>query len=368
MSVFCGVNNSCKVDFIIVGQGLAGSVLAVQLHNAGKEVSIIDQQENHSSRIAAGLFNPVTGKNLSKTWLANEVFAKLHSFYRQAEQLLNASFFHPFPIYRPFLTIEEQNEWMGMSASIEWVPFIEKVLRNSAMYDGVQDSLGGLLLKQTGFVNTNRFLDAVKDFFIKKNAYLSEAFDHSNLRLSSTKITYKNIEAQSIIFCEGTGVSENPLFNWLPIRALKGETLSVNVNLPKDVLVNRGVYAVPIAENSFKIGATYETKENTPAITEKGRQELTSKFEEIFSLPYTVVGQEWGFRPTTPDRRPILGEHPLHKNVLVFNGLGTKGVSLAPYSSQLLSEYLCNRVHTDAYATVDVNRYYSLYWKSVKKP
>lgn len=361
------MKQSRTVDFLIVGQGLAGSVLALHLQLAGKRVGIIGKEENFSSRIAAGLFNPVTGKNLSKTWMANEVFEQLHTFYTKAEQLTHTSFFHPTPIYRPFLSIEEQNEWMGKSASSEWKPFIKKVFSSTAPWAGLQDSLGGLLLQQTGYLDTNTFLDAVRSFFEQRGGYAGETFEHQALQASDTEIQYKDWVAEKIIFCEGTESLHNPLFKWVPVRPLKGETLSVHAALPEDAILNRGVYAVQQKDGSFKIGATYETKDLSASISEKGRAELEEKFQEIFLLPYTVVGQSWGFRPTSPDRRPIIGEHPEQKNVFVFNGLGTKGVSLAPFTAGLLSEFLLHGIRSSIYAAVDVNRYYSLYWKAVQK-
>lgn len=361
------MKQSHTVDFLIVGQGLAGSVLALHLHLAGKRVGIIGKAENFSSRVAAGLFNPVTGKNLSKTWMANEVFEQLHTFYTKAEELTQTSFFHPTPIYRPFLSIEEQNEWMGKSASPEWRPFISKVFSSTAHWQGVHDSLGGLLLKQTGYLDTNAFLDTVRSFFEQDGSYTCESFDYSLLQIFDDTVQYKDWVAKKIIFCEGTELLHNPLFNWIPIRPLKGETLSVRAALPQDSVLNRGVYAVQQHDGSFKIGATYETKDLSASVSEKGRAELEEKFQEIFRLPYTVVGQAWGFRPTSPDRRPIIGEHPERKNVLVFNGLGTKGVSLAPFAAALLTEFLLHGIRSSIYAAVDVNRYYSLYWKAVQK-
>jgi glycine oxidase len=367
IGVFCGVNRSEKVDFLIVGQGLAGSVLALQLFQAGKRVVLLGKKENHSSRVAAGLFNPVTGKNLSKTWMANEVFAQLHSFYQEAEHLTKSSFFHPFAIYRPFLSIEEQNEWMGKSVSPEWAPFIKKVFSGSTHWEGVNDTLGGLLLQQTGFVDTNTFLDAVRNFFLQQACYTCDPFDHAVLQVFEEEVVYKSWTAAKIIFCEGTESLSNPYFYWIPIRPLKGETLTVEASLPKDAILNRGVYAVPQAANRYKIGATYEAKDLSPSITENGRAELEDKFSEIFSLPYSLVGQAWGYRPTSPDRRPIMGEHPAQKNVLVFNGLGTKGVSLAPFSGHALTEFLRTGIRSPTYAEMDVSRYNSLYWKAVQK-
>ncbi len=256
---------------------------------------------------------------------------------------------------------------MGKSASPEWLPFIKKVFSSSTHWPGVKDSLGGLLLQQTGFVDTNTFLDVVKNFFQQQACYTCETFDHTALQVFENEVVYKSWTAAKIIFCEGTESLNNPLFNWIPIRPLKGETLTIEASLPEDAIINRGVYAVPQEDRTYKIGATYEAKDLSPIVTEKGRAELEEKFGEIFLLPYTVVGQAWGYRPTSPDRRPIIGEHPEQKNVFVFNGLGTKGVSLAPFAGHLLTEFLRSGIRSTTYATVDVNRYNSLYWKAVQK-
>jgi len=353
-----------KTDFIIVGQGLAGSVLALQLTEAGKSVIVIDNDVNYSSRVAAGLFNPVTGKTLSKTWMADEIFAQLFQFYTQAEKIINASFFYPKPIYRPFLSIEEQNEWMGKSVEGTWSPFIEKALSHSAGFEGVKDPFGGLLLKQTGYINTQSFLLATKNFFSKKNQFINDTFDYTCLHIRQSEVVYKNLSAEKIIFCEGVDILNNRFFSWVPVRVLKGETITIEAILPVEAIINRGVYAVPVGKNIFKIGATYETKELSHTATERAKEELKSKLEQIFSLPYTVTNQEWGLRPTTPDRRPVIGEHPEYNRVLVYNGLGTKGVSLAPFIGSFLTTFLLAGNKPATYTSVDVNRYNSLYWKA----
>src|SRR5690606_2397630 len=105
-----------EVDYIIVGQGLAGSAVAIQLLKHHKRIVVFDDPTaNVSSRIAAGLFNPVTGKKMARTWLADELFPYLATYYREVEALTGSRFFYPMPIYRPFISVEEQNEWMARS-------------------------------------------------------------------------------------------------------------------------------------------------------------------------------------------------------------------------------------------------------------
>lgn len=354
-------------DYLIVGSGLAGSVLAFELDQRGKRVLLIGDRHNHSSAIAAGLFNPITGKVLSKTWKAEEIFSQLQRFYSHAERETAQQFFYPMPIYRPFLSVEEQNEWMGKSASPNWAIFIEKIYTKSAGLQGVKDAFGGLLLRQTGFLNTNAFMEAIRNYFSKRQQFLEHSLIYNRLSITTNSIIYDDYQSEKIIFCDGTHALQNPYFNWLPIRPLKGETLTVQTALPENVIINRGIYGVPVKKGVFKLGATYETQDLSPSITTKGLEELQEKFKEIVSLPYLLANQEWGYRPTTPDRRPIIGEHPEYNNVMVCNGLGTKGVSLAPFVTNLLAEFLVKGIRSATYDAVDVSRYYSLYWKAVHK-
>ncbi|NJM26203.1 MAG: FAD-binding protein [Bacteroidia bacterium] len=113
------------IDYIIVGQGLAGSAVAVHSMLRGKRIMVVDQYANNTtSRVAAGLFNPVTGKVMSKTWMADILFPVLHHYYDRVESATGMRFFHKMPIYRPFKGADEQNEWMGNIADPAWQPYI----------------------------------------------------------------------------------------------------------------------------------------------------------------------------------------------------------------------------------------------------
>ena len=74
--------------------------------------------------------------------------------------------------------------------------------------------------------------------------------------------------------------------------------------------------------------------------TSKATDEIKSKLEKILKYPYEIIGQKAGIRPTTQDRRPLIGKHPEIGNAYIFNGLGTKGVSIAPYFSVMFTNWL----------------------------
>jgi len=358
------LNQIKSVDYIIVGLGLAGASLALRMMQRGQRIMVFDDPTaNRSSAIAAGLFNPITGKLMTKTWMADPIFPELHLFYSWAESKLNKSFYHPQPIYRPFLSVEEQNEWMGKSADSILRNYIQEVLTQSRYGSQVYDPFGGILLKDCGYLDVQLFLQEVSNYLLLNQAYTADWFDETQLEIRPSAVWYKNVKAHKIIFCNGTAIKQSSLGSSVPVRLLKGETLVIETEEKLELIYNRGVYMVPMHRmNTYKIGATYEAKLLTAEITEAGRIQLQHKLTELLKVPFRIISQDWGYRPTTPDRKPILGLLPGYENVVIFNGLGTKGVSLAPYFSAQLLDWLLGK--TEIWPEVNINRFKSLFSKS----
>ncbi|MFZ6009195.1 MAG: NAD(P)/FAD-dependent oxidoreductase, partial [Bacteroidota bacterium] len=319
------------VDYIIVGQGLAGSAVAVQLLKRDKKILVIDHPAAQtSSRIAAGLFNPITGKKMVKTWMSDTLFPYLHNYYREIEKQTEKKFFFPMPLYRPFLSIEEQNEWMGRSIDPSYEPYLERIFTNP-VYPEVKNPFGGMMLKQCGYLNTTSYVEAVRDWIRQSGIFREENFLEGELIVSEDSVQYKDIQAAGIIYCQGWNTGQSKWFGALPVRPLKGETVTIKTTWQKDVILNRGVYVVPGGgPGLWKVGATYGFQDHTEGVTPVARTELVEGLSELVDFAIEIVAQDWGIRPTTPDRRPMLGAHPKSKRLMVFNGLGTKGVSLAP--------------------------------------
>ncbi|HET9055183.1 MAG TPA: FAD-dependent oxidoreductase, partial [Cyclobacteriaceae bacterium] len=316
------------------------------------KILVIDAYHQHAAtQVAAGLFNPVTGRLMTKTWKADVLFPYLHQFYRQAEHLTGKQFFYPMPVYRPFISVEEQNEWMGKSANADLAAYIDTIRVTPTHQALVKNDYGGLTLKQCGYLDTVTFTRAIRDYLIQKDALLNATFHENALTFTEAGVEYEKFRAGRIILCQGVNALTGKLFSWLPIRPLKGETLSLQTDQTVSVIYNRGVYVVP---HIWKVGATYQ-HDCTPEVTRQARLELTEKLDALIAFPYKIITQSWGMRPTTPDRRPILGPHPGQSKAVIFNGLGTKGVSLAPYFSEVLTTWLENKAPINK--EVDIQRY-----------
>ena len=349
-----------EVDFLIVGHGLAGACLAFELRARGQKVAVLDMPtENHSSRVAAGLYNPVTGRKMVKTWKADKLFPALSEFYLRIEKEFGVKILYEVPIYRPFFSIEEQNEWMGKLADEGYNSIIEKVSTKPEFGTSMNDPFGGIWLKNCGYLDIPAFLEASRNSLAKEGCYFEEKFSEEKLVLGKTG-KYKNFVFKKLIFANGLGAQNNEYFSWLPFHHLKGEILDLETSLPDaEVVYNRGVFIFKNAQKEIRCGSTYEWREVNLEPTERGKQEILEKLNNIFNNPVTVINQRVGIRPSTKDRRPLIGMHPEIKLLGIFNGLGTKGVSLAPYFTVQFCKHLMDGVNLDK--EVDINRYFSIY-------
>ena len=349
-----------KIDYLIVGQGLAGSVLSYELLKKNYKVLVIDQpQMKSSSFVAAGLFNPITGKKMVKTWLADQLFPQLIRFYQELEAFLGCRFLYVKPIYRPFLNMAEQNEWMGKSVDPGYDMFIRKIHSSSRYGNFVNDDFGGLELNSCGYVDTATLLHEYRAHLRRHKLLSEETFEEEKLIFDAFSIKYKHITARSVVFCDGPFSGGSRYFSWLPYRRVKGELLIIEPEALVPVILNRGLFIIPLENGYCKVGSTYDWQDTSWAVTDKAAGELKKRLDIFFKINYKIMKQEAGIRPATLDRRPLAGAHPEFERVLIFNGFGTKGVSLIPYFSMKFCEFLSNGKELPE--EVNINRYFSLY-------
>lgn len=351
-----------KFDYIISGAGIAGVTLAHQLIRNNKKVILYDAGVNYSSMVAAGLYNPITGRKMVKTWKADLLFTYLVDFYKEIESTINAPFLNETTIYRPFFSIEEQNDWLGKSSDPAFAKFINQVFTKSQFPGQYKDPYGGIALNYSGWVDIAQYLNHSIRYF-KENPLIrvvEDKLEINDLIIEDQEIVTGNVKADKIIFCEGIDLKNNLFFNWLPLQLLKGELLEVELPFKTNKIFNRGIFVLPIEGNRYKVGSTYVHKDISLAVTEEGRQQLEDKLGALIETDYVIIEQKAGLRPTTRDRRPFLGQHPEYKNLFVFNGLGTKGVSIAPYFTNHFIEYL--EKGKNLLDEVNIKRFLSLYY------
>lgn len=350
------------LDYLIIGSGLAGiSFSEIALKN-NKTILVIDNTSQNSSNVAGGLYNPVILKRFSEVWDAKRQLILMNDFYNQLEDKLNEKFNFKMPVLRKFFSIEEQNNWFAASDKINLEPFLSTKLI-SKKFNGIDSPYDYGEVLHTGYVNTSFFLEKYKEFLIANNLLLEETFDSNLIEFLDLGIQYKNIQAKHVIFAEGFGLHKNPFFNYLPLDGTKGELFIIKApDLNLDVIVNTSVFILPLGENLFKVGATYNWHDKTAGPTEEGKKELLERIKEIITCDFEIVKHFGGIRPTVADRRPLIGTHELYKSLHILNGLGTRGVMLGPSLALMLFNHIEERHSIDPQA--DIKRFHKRYLKS----
>jgi hypothetical protein len=248
---------------------------------------------------------------------------------------------------RKFYSVEEQNNWFTASDK----PNLSKFLSTNLItkkWNSISSPFNFGEVLYSGYVDTNLLVDSYKQFLINQNAYLEDTFDYSGLVIEKEFISYQNIKAKHIVFAEGFGMLLNPFFNKLPLDGTKGELLLIKApNLNLDVIMKSSIFVLPIGNDLYKVGATYNWEDKTNIPTEAAKKELIDNLKELITCDFEVIEHYAGVRPTVKDRRPLVGTHPVHKNLHVLNGLGTRGVMLAPAMAKNLYNHIENQIPLD---------------------
>ena len=350
------MQKTIQTDYLIVGQGIAGTCLAHQLIKTNLKVLVIDNAHiNAASKVAAGLYNPIVFKRLTNSWLAEMLINYLGTFYNEIEILLNTHFHTKKNIVKLFTNNEEIKLWQKKCKNNVFLD--DDISTNYTFKNSLQNNLGVSKVMQSGAVDVNKLVTLYREYLKRNDLLIEEKFDYTQLISLENSVEYKNIEAANIVFCEGANAIENPYFPINSFKLTHGEILEIEANnLPEKDVINKGVFILPIHQKNYKVGATYEWDNISGMPTEKGLQELTSKLNSVINVEYKIVNHKAGIRPTVVDRRPLLGAHTTHKNIFFFNGMGTKGVMLAPYFSERMMGFLHNKEILDP--EIDIKRYF----------
>lgn len=345
-----------KIDYLIIGCGLAGIAFAETCLRNNKSISVFDNNSQTSSTIAAGLYNPVILKRFSGLHDAQQQIDLMNLFYKSIEVKLKVQFDFKMPILRKFFSIEEQNNWFAASDKPDLSSFLSLNLIKTK-FSGIDSPFDFGEVLQTGYVDTALLLKSYHSYLSNRNLLFNEVFEYDKLAVNVDLISYKNINAKHIIFAEGFGLQSNPFFNDLPLDGTKGELFIIKApNLNLDVIVNTSVFILPLGNNLFKVGATYNWSDKSNFPTQEGKFELIERIKEILNCDFEILNHFAGVRPTVKDRKALIGTHKIHKNIHILNGMGTRGVMLAPTMAKTLYDNIEFQKPIDL--SINIERFY----------
>ncbi len=327
-------------DFLIVGQGLAGSLLAWHLLDAGKRVLVVDRDEpGTSSKVAAGLVTPLAGSRFHLPPGLGERLDYARQFYWRLEEASGLTLFHHRRIARLFRDGGEAEVWRDLSTNPSHARYHAPLAIDPAQLLAPH---GGFEMREGGWLDVPAFLEHTRQTLLERVSYAIGAVDSNDVSASAAGIRWKNVSAEWIVFCEGWRGARNRFFDWVPMRPTAGDVLDLELpDLAGETrIVNKGGWLLPLGGERFRAGSTYRHDGCDSAPSPVGREEVLAKVASITPLAAKVTGHRAALRPTIRRSQVFMGAHPSHGRVAFFNGLGSKGVLNGPWHALRLAAHL----------------------------
>ena len=342
----------------MVGQGLAGTVLSSYLMKNKIDHVIIDNYHHSSStKAAAGLINPITGRNYVKSWMIDELLEEARLCYTHLEKLLSVDLIRETVILRSLNNAKEINKWFSSTGREGYSDYLDEDT-NDFHYSEILNSNPKFgVIKQAFQIDISTLIVRYQDYLKSKDQLILEKFDHEKLIVIEGGYRYGNNEFSKIIFCEGYQAINNKYFNKLPFQLAKGEALELNFeDFNSTQILRDEIILVPLPNGSFWSGGGYLWDFDDDKPTQIWKDAWDKKLNNILNIKYHEKEHKAGICPCVKGRRPLIGEHKHHANMFIFNGMGTKGTSLAPFwARHFVEQQLINNQVVDS--QVDINRF-----------
>ncbi len=339
-------------EILVIGCGIAGATVALQLKKRSIEFDVIDEGKSKSSNIAAGIINPIVFRRLLKTWQIDTLLPYAVSFYREIETELGCTFLNKCDIYKIISSRDEEEFWKAKLSTNEIDEYLELIEQDNTLNSVLNNNFKYGKVKESYYLNISLFLKKTKEYFNSLDSLIIDKFDYNSLIINKDNIEYKGNSYKNVIFCQGFYTVNNPFFKYIPMALANGEIIDLEIEgLNANVILNKDFFLLPIGNNIYRLGATYKWFDINEEPTEAAQIELIGKMKKYMPLDYKIIKHEAAIRPASIDRRPIIGSHHKFKQLSIFNGLGAKGVVLAPY----LSNHLLDNLFEEAPLIQEVN-------------
>ena len=330
------------IDYIIVGLGLSGVSLCQKLKQNQKSFVVIDHGQQSASRVGSGLFNPIALKRTKPAWRGHQLMTMAIPFFKALEIDLGVQCVHHAAILKIMQQTADINDWHRASAIVDCKSYINHdIVQNTNPV--ITAPLGFGVVKNTGWVDTALLVERYSLLLERKKVLIKTRFDSTSLQLTENGVRYGKIAAKHIVFTQGIGLISNPRFSFIPLQKTKGELMVIECeDLQEKSIIHGGVFMIPLGNNRYRVGSTYNWRDHGEGPTTSARISLQKKLNKIISAPYQIISQSAGFRPTTPDRKPVIGVHPEFPQLAICNGMGSRGVLQAPFCAGILFDHIEN--------------------------
>ncbi|MGK7962442.1 glycine oxidase ThiO [Crocosphaera sp.] len=339
-------------DIVIIGGGIIGMAIAVELKLRGASVTVCDRNfPQTASRAAAGMLaphaeelppGPLLDLCLQSRWLYPE-------WVRKLQDLTGLDLgYNPCGILAPIYDLpsvevrqNHQGQWLDKTAI--------RLYQNGLG----EDVVGGWWYPEDGQVDNRQVMQALFKAAQQLGVTVRDGVTVQTLQQKQghvTSILTNQGELQGSTYIIANGSWASQIFP-LPVRPIKGQMLAVKMPETSHepyplqrVLYGPGTYLVPRQNGRLIIGATSEDVGWTPHNTPQGMETLMKRAARLYPdvANWEIEEFWWGYRPGTPDELPILGSYGC-KNLILASGHYRNGILLAPITASLIADLVMNQ-------------------------
>lgn len=331
------------VDYLIVGQGLAGSALAWNLIHAGRRVLVFDDgHRTAASRVAAGLINPLAGMRFTRRPEIDCWLAGADAWYSELETACDGPVRYDTPMLRLFRSPEQRRFHRRRRSDPLARGLLGPAFASHDCPESVAAPFGGFVQNRTGYVALPRLLDGVRSWLHERRSLITQTITPAALETDERGVRFGRYRAGGLVFCDGAQLVDNPWFNYLPITPDKGEILTVrSAEWRPRHIINAAHWLLPHADGALRFGATHAHHDRSMAVTATARETLLEGLKALAPQHrFDVIDQQAGIRPATRDRSPFLGRHPKVPTLWICNGFGSRGALTIPWYTERLARHL----------------------------
>lgn len=334
---------SGNFDTLILGQGIAGSVLAWELLRNRQKILVIDDGHAHAaSRVAAGLINPLAGMRFSRRAQLPDWLDAARRWYSEVADVCDGPVYHAVPMLRLFRSAEQRRFYERRRKEPDSATLLGAPFGPDDCPEPVIAPFGGFRQRETGYVDLPRLLAGLRRWLTQQGCLSEAHFGVEAIEPSGSDVRIGPFRARRLVLCDGAGLSSHSWFADLPLTRDKGELLTLQcADWHPRHIINGAHWLVPLHDRTLRFGATHDHHASTATISAEGREELLRGLAELIpDLAFKVIDHQAGFRPSTTDRYPLIGQHPRLASLWICNGFGARGTLTAPWYVGQLARHL----------------------------
>lgn len=301
---------------LIVGQGIAGTLLSFELWQKGIPFTVIDRMDKSCASIVSGaVLNPYSGKTLKGLSRRNLMYDIAKEKYEHIGQIINQQIVKPSPL----LLFENKRENTNYVDS-------DTILKHFKRPNVVE------YFEAVALVDNVKLIEAWQQWLSSHNLLLESNFDEKKMVLKADGVEYEDVFYSKIIFCNGVDAMQSDYFKALRFTTNRGDVLLLKIpDLPEQFVYQKDkVRLLPKGDGIFWCGSNYGWTYDSMLPNEVWKNETMAQLQDWLQCPFELLAHICAKRPTTAGQIPFVGWHPRLQHIGICNGLGTKGFSAGP--------------------------------------